>query len=105
VNVLHIGTTLDSKTPATVQVMENGEYLVNIMPIHEEMGIFSEIKLSQIHTVKNVPTTQGKWSWLLSSYIPGSYIAAGNPCWIYSPDNYSRSHDIRNIKSKKFLRN
>ena len=61
VNILHVGTSMDPQTPASVQVMENGEYQVIVLPIHEEMGILTGMEFSQIYTVEDIPTaTQGK---------------------------------------------
>lgn len=44
---------------ATVNVIENGEYQVTVLPILEEVGILSGMEFSQIHNimVEDVSTT------------------------------------------------
>ncbi len=54
VNLLHINTTMDPQTPVTVQVAENGEYLVTVFPIQDGVGILSRVKFSQIHVVDDI---------------------------------------------------
>ena len=61
VSVLHVNTSMDPQTPVTVQVPENGEYLVTVLPFLDGMGILSGMKLFQIHMVDDTPTTQGNF--------------------------------------------
>ena len=46
-SILHVNTSMDPHTPATLQVPENGEYLVTVLPIEDEGGVLSGGIVSQ----------------------------------------------------------
>ena len=56
VNVLHVTTSMDAQTPATVQVPVNGQYLVTVLPIQDGRGILSGMALSRTHMVTDAST-------------------------------------------------
>ena len=50
---------MDPSIPTTLWVMESGEYLVTILPIQDETGIFSGMQFLATHSVDAVSTTEG----------------------------------------------
>lgn len=59
-NILHVNTSMNPQTPATLKVPKNGEYLVTVLPIYEGRGILDGMAFSQMHVVNDLPsTTQG----------------------------------------------
>ncbi len=61
VSILHVNSSsMDPQTPTTVQVPENGEYLVTVHSFQDGIGILSGKEFSQIRNiVDDGPTTPG----------------------------------------------
>ena len=58
VNVLYVNTSMDPRSPATVYVPSDGEYMVTVLPNRAGKGILdAAVELSQLVMVDNSMTT------------------------------------------------
>ena len=62
VHRLYVNQTMSINTSASVEVEEDGEYQVSILPIMGERGITnSSVEYREIVTIGELPTTSGKY--------------------------------------------
>ena len=72
VDVLHVSTSMDPRTPATVEVEDNGLYQVTVLPNRARMGILdTEVEFSKRVMVNFAGTATSTG---IKLYVLGSYI-------------------------------